>query len=245
MAEQTTSRRQLTGTLFLIGGRANMTLKRFVELAGGKAASIVIIPHASGVAEETCADLHKAFDELGAGLVTSIMPPAEGDTIPQRLPAGTNAVYITGGDQKRLIELVSPELLSDIIAVLDNGGVVAGTSAGTAAAAETMVARGMDSGIIDVEALELSPGFSLAPGFVFDTHVGERDRQNRLTVAIHRLPSYFGIGLDEDTAVELTASGAVVSGKGLARFYRLPKGSKNLLENVQLTELADGQTWTI
>ncbi|HMY54395.1 MAG TPA: cyanophycinase [Candidatus Obscuribacter sp.] len=195
------------GTLFLIGGKANETLNRFVELSGGKQALIVILPHASSIAAEVSAELSKTLLDKGAGQCCIIMPGED-----RSLPEGTTAVYLMGGDQARLVEAVSGKLLADIKQHLASGGVVAGTSAGSTASSQVMITGNMEDDA--PETLPLAPGFNFLPGFTIDTHVGQRNRVPRIRVAVSRLENTIGIGLDEDTAFEIKDAHVSVHGVG-------------------------------
>jgi len=198
---------QGVGTLFLIGGKANHTLDRFVELSGGKQALIVILPHASGIAAEVSAELSETLLNKGAGQCCSIMPGED-----RSLPEGTTSVYLMGGDQSRLVASVSAELLEQIRQHLLTGGVIAGTSAGTTAASQVMITGNMEDDA--PETLPLAPGFNFLPGFTIDTHVGQRQRVPRIRVAVSRLENTIGIGLDEDTAFEIKGAQVSVHGVG-------------------------------
>lgn len=203
------------GTLYLIGGAADTSLARFVALSGKDKACIVILPHASGIPEEVSEKLTAVLTGLGAARCITILP---GST--QSLPADTTAVYLTGGDQNRLFTDIGADLLLQVRQFLVNGGVVGGTSAGAAIAAETMIAGGMDDGLLQSQSLLLGQGFGFLPHCIVDTHVKQRERTDRLMAAVSLVDDKIGIGLDEDTAVEITASTATAYGAGHVRVYR-------------------------
>lgn len=212
------------GVLFLIGGSADSTLTRFVELSGGKDAFIVILPHASGIPEEVSLKLTKTLTDLGAGKCLTILPGEN-----KSLPREATAVYFTGGDQSRLVKDIGAELLQQVTDFLQAGGVVGGTSAGAAVAAATMIAGGMDDGLLRSGALLLEPGFGLLPGCIVDTHVKQRERTDRLMAAVSLVDHVIGIGLDEDTAVEIKDGIAKACGAGHVRVYRRSASHKSTL----------------
>lgn len=216
------------GTLYLVGGSADTALKRFVELAGGAGAKIVILPHSSSVPVEAGDSAANAFHSLGVKTTVIIQPGAKQD-----LPKDMTAIWITGGDQNRFMRLASKQLISDIQTFLKDGGVVGGSSAGAALAAPKMIAGGMEDGFPRGGALRMGDGLALLPGFVVDTHVKQRERHDRLMAAMAMVAGVKGIGLDEDTAVEIHGNKAKVYGAGFARVYERGPGFASELDGAK------------
>ena len=104
------------GTLYLIGGAADQSLARFVELSGKDKACIVILPHASGIPEEVSEKLTAVLTGLGAARCVTIRPGSNAS-----LPAETTAVYLTGGDQSRLFADLDAALLLQVRQRLQDG----------------------------------------------------------------------------------------------------------------------------
>lgn len=203
------------GTLYLIGGSADTSFARFVELAGGKSGKILVLPHASSDPHGAAEDGEQSLKDYGAGKMLTIMP---GSTdLP---PDDTTAVFMTGGDQSNLVKNLQPAVLDFMKKLLRRDGVVGGTSAGAAGAPETMIAGGLKSEWPDAGSLLLQKGLGLLPGYIVDTHVHQRGRFDRLMVAVARVRGVGGIGLDNDTAVEIRQGMATVHGAGLCRLYR-------------------------
>lgn len=226
------------GTLYMIGGAADTSLRRFAELAGGEKALIAIIPHAADKPAEMADDLANKLKSFGVHNTVPILPNAKGV-----LPNGVTAVIFTGGDQNRLMRLLEAdhELLK---AVRDyytkQGGLIGGTSAGAAAASFNMIAGGMGDGLPKAGALRLGKGMDLQRTCIFDTHVREEGRQDRLTVALASVNELIGIGLDEDTAVEINKDGKVlVHGTGLARLYRRAPNYESKLSGVRIGQTGE------
>jgi cyanophycinase len=199
----------LAGPVMLIGGaedkrRDRVILGRYVELAGGSSSRIVVISTASTMAEVANERYAELFAELGAGQVTGIHPDSREDANdPQTAAALQDAtgVYLTGGNQMRLISVVGGTRLEDTVAAaLDRGAVVAGTSAGASAAAAHMVAFGRPGATPKHRMIHLSAGLGLVKGVVVDQHFQQRGRWGRLLAAVALAPGLVGIGLDEDTA---------------------------------------------
>ncbi|HEY9870188.1 MAG TPA: cyanophycinase [Candidatus Obscuribacterales bacterium] len=240
------------GRLFLVGGAARLALLRFVRLAGGKRAHIVVMPHASARPAEVSRELQDELAACGAGKV-SILTPGSATGI----PAGATAVYLAGGDQSRLVRRLAGAQRSHLSNFLMTGGLVGGSSAGAAAMPLTMIAGGMSDGVLRNGALRLKPGLGLLPAAVVDTHFSERQRFNRLMAAVTLLPGTLGIGLDEDTAIEVAACGtASVHGKGHAWFFvpgqrhasslgRSSGRRKASVSGVEVSSLCDGERFDL
>lgn len=216
------------GTLYLVGGAADTSLKRFVELAGGANAKIVILPHSSSVPVEAADAAANAFASLGVKNTVILQPGGKDD-----LPKDTTAIWMTGGDQNRFMRLASKQLIGDVRKFLQDGGVVGGSSAGAALAAPKMIAGGMEDGFPRGSSLRLSDGLALLPGFVVDTHVKQRERHDRLMAALALISGVKGIGLDEDTAVEIRNGKAKVHGAGCARVYERGPGFSSDLDSAK------------
>ncbi len=193
----------------LIGGAedkltARLILSRFVKLAGGADADIVVVSTASMLGDATTETYRTIFTELGVPHVTGVRPEdraeAESPDIAAALAKATG-VFLTGGNQLRLTSIVAgTRLASGLHLAHDRGAVVAGTSAGASALAAYMLASG-DSGATPRHGIvQLAAGLGLAPEMVVDQHFEQRTRLGRLLSAIAQSPSLIGIGLDEDTA---------------------------------------------
>lgn len=240
------------GTLYLIGGGADQSLQRFVDIAGGAQAVIAILPHASGAPQEAADEAANAFSARGVKNIVPIMPNQKGVGLPKNL----SAVFFTGGDQNRLMRLLDPVLASEIHDFLKRGGLVGGTSAGAAAAPPRMIAGGMEDNLVKNDSLLLGDGLGYLPNFVIDTHVLERSRHDRLMVTLSSIENVTGVGLDEDTAIEITAQKIVVRGVNHARFYKrsdkfsttvdtVSKGNKASVRNMLYSVLSEGDEWEL
>jgi cyanophycinase len=147
---------------------------------------------------------------------------------------------MSGGDQSRLLRLLDKSFIEQMQQFLADGGVIGGTSAGAAAVAPRMIADGMGDGLPKAGALLITDGLGLLPGYMVDTHVSARSRQDRLMVGLTMEPGVKGIGLDEDTAVEISKGKATVRGHGLAHVYRRASDFASALPNC-----AEGNTASI
>jgi len=214
---------QQRGWIIPIGGAEDKDnspaiLKRFVELAGGSDADIVVIPTASQL-RDTGSRYERLFGELGAERVVSIDFDTRRDAEePGRLARLQQAsgVFFTGGNQLRLSTLIGGTPVAKAVRVLNARGVpVAGTSAGAAFISEHMIAFGDEGSTPIAGSVRLAPGLGLTNRFIIDQHFRQRDRLGRLLTALAYNPFAVGIGLDEDTAAFIAPDNTVhVEGSG-------------------------------
>jgi cyanophycinase len=193
-------------------------LRRFVALAGGAAADIVVIPTASQL-KATGPRYERIFGELGVANVTSLdfdtRRDAEEPSRIRRLQQATG-VFFTGGNQLRLSTLIGGTPVAKAVRLLNAAGVpVAGTSAGAAFISEHMIAFGDEGSTPIAGSVRLAPGIGLTNRFIIDQHFRQRDRLGRLLTALAYNPFAVGIGLDEDTAAFIAPDNTVhVEGSG-------------------------------
>lgn len=226
------------GTRLLAGGGKlpATVLARFFELAGGKQANIVLIPTATEACdtEEEQQAILKRWrtdhpDCLFTLLHTRDRATADREDFTAPLRAATG-VWIGGGAQKRLADAyVGTRTERELQALLARGGVVGGTSAGTAIQTRTMIQEGMAEPIV-------ATGFDFVPGAISDQHFLQRKRLPRLLKVLAAHPGHFGIGVDEGTAVEVRGRELRVLGASKAVLV-LPAAAGR---PERLLELADG-----
>lgn len=200
---------EVRGHLLLIGGGAKPkpVLARFVALAGGPAASIVVVPTASEE-PDTGASYRKLFEkEHGATNVSvlDVRSPLDAERaalVETAEKAG--GLFFAGGDQRRIVKALRGTPVGEAIArAYRRGAVVGGTSAGTACMSPLMITGDGDFGVVREKAVELWPGLGLFPGAILDQHFVARSRLNRLVTAVLAHPELLGVGIDEATAVWL------------------------------------------
>lgn len=211
------------GWIVPIGGaeekdNAPPILRRFVELAGGARADIVVIPTASQL-RATGPRYERIFGELGAARVTALDFDTRRDAEePGRLDrlAQASGIFFTGGNQLRLSTLLGGTPVAKAVRQLNAAGVpVAGTSAGAAFICEHMIAFGDEGSTPIAGSVRLAPGLGLTNRFIIDQHFRQRDRLGRLLTALAYNPFAVGIGLDEDTAAFIAPDNTVhVEGSG-------------------------------
>ncbi len=213
------------GWIVPIGGAENKDenpriLKRFLAVAGGSTAEIVVIPTASQL-RDTGPRYQRLFGELGARKVEVVDFDSRGDcTDSGRLDRieRASAIFFTGGNQLRLSTILGGTPAAQMIRACNAAGVtVGGTSAGASILSEHMIAFGKEGSSPRADSVRLAPGLGLTNRFVIDQHFRQRDRLGRLLAALAYNPFAIGIGLDEDTAafigpdntLEVEGSGSV------------------------------------
>lgn len=193
--------------LLVVGGgkRPPDAVKRFVEWAGREKADILAITWASGVADESFEALRKDFSEAGAARVThAATRPLDGEKRAQFISqvAAATAVFFSGGDQNRIMDvLADEELLKMLREKYSKGTPFGGTSAGAAAISDPMMTGDADLQILDGSKVGVRKGLGLLPNVMFDQHFLVRQRHNRLFGFVMSNPTFLGVGIDEDNAV--------------------------------------------
>lgn len=189
------------GALVICGGGRlpDEVRRRFVELAGGPRAKIVVIPTAHPSADTSqAANALEVWKALGVAAVnllhTRSRQTANDPTFLQPLTEATG-VWLGGGRQEMLTNVyVGTEVERELKRLLERGGVIGGSSAGAAAMTRVMIAGGR------TEASE-GRGFDLLPDSVVDQHFMKRNRIERLLGLLARHPGLVGFGIDERTAL--------------------------------------------
>ncbi len=218
------TRRVNQGPVMPIGGHEDKdgngvsnVLERFIDLAGGKKARIVVVPTASETPEEMGQQYIDVFTELGAKSVEVLDIRVRQDANEEpslQLLQGASGIFITGGAQSRLVALIAGTLAMECIRMRNaDGVVVAGTSAGASIVSSHLISGGTgvggDSGSTAARKgmVELVAGFGLLQDIIVDQHFSERGRMGRLLSVYAANPGLLSIGLDEDTAVVIDREG--------------------------------------
>lgn len=195
-------------------------LRKFLELAGGNKAEILIVPVASDYPEFSADVYTQAFRNMGVAnprvlRVTSRQDAFNADA--DSLLKGITGVFISGGDQMRLTSILGGTKFAQKLRELvrENEIVLAGTSAGAAGMSTSMIVRGEAISHPQKSAVRLSPGLGFLKNIIIDQHFTERGRLSRLMTAVSYNPYNLGIGIDENTAIILDKDGILeVFGEG-------------------------------
>jgi len=214
------------GRLLVIGGAEDPNekdlriLPHLVRMAGGKKARVMVCSSPSENPKEKVRTYGRLFEKIGVEEVidASITDRNEAST-PEILEGveRATAIFFTGGDQLRLTALMAGSQMCERIRerLYGEGLVVAGTSAGAAAMSGVMIIGGSSSGTVRRADVSLAPGLGYWRDTVVDTHFNQRGRPNRLFAIFAHNPQVLGIGIDENTAIEVEPGGSFrVLGEG-------------------------------
>lgn len=250
------------GTLMAIGGsedkcRDRVVLSRFVEMAGGKSANIAVIPTASTM-EDAGEEYERVFRELGAKQVAvhNIQSRRFANSNESlALLEGVTGIFISGGDQVRLVEVLSGTHFAQCIHELYMGGcVVAGTSAGASVLASHMMDGGGNEETPRKGMVNMIAGFGLAPDLIIDQHFSQRGRIGRLLVLFASSPGTIALGIDEDTAAIISPHGqlevlgansvTIIEGRSiLSDYFEVQTGDVVTISPARLHVLGSGRTF--
>lgn len=229
------------GHLVIIGGHEDREhrkeiLTRFVELAGGADARIVVITAASKIADDMWEIYDQAFGDLGVRQRSHLSLESRQDANDEekvRMVAEADGIFMTGGDQKRLMAIIGGTALDAEMhtALKVRGACIGGTSAGASAMSGHMLTQGKTDLLPEKGAVHMGAGLGFLHKVVIDQHFSERQRLARLLSAVAQNPYLMGIGIDEDTAL------VVERGRGIEV---LGEGSVTVVDGrTMLTNMAD------
>jgi cyanophycinase len=256
------SSRKKEGTLLLIGGNEDKTeemdvLRALAVEAGGANGRIEVITTASSEPETTWQAYERAFEKLGIGYAKPMhiasRAEAEDPKLLDRIAKST-AVLFTGGDQLRITSILDATPVAEAIRhhFFDDGGVIAGTSAGAAALTGTIIYHGESPEALLKGAVMMTGGLALIANAVVDTHFMTRGRIGRLIQVVAGNPRLIGVGLGEDTGVLITmgtrlkvvGSGLVIvvdgASIGFTNVFDVDHMEPFSVENVKLHVLSSG-----
>ncbi|HLC83989.1 MAG TPA: cyanophycinase [Bacteroidia bacterium] len=170
---------------------------------------IEIITTASKIPKEVGPEYAKALEYLGAKNVHVLHiekreEALEEETIEKIRRA--DVVMFTGGDQLRLTSILGGTPIHDLILqkYANEEFIFAGTSAGAAAASNSMIYQGSSSEALLKGEVKITSGLGLIDHVIIDTHFVHRGRIGRLFQAVVGNPRTLGIGLGEDTGLLIT-----------------------------------------
>jgi cyanophycinase len=214
---------------------ASTTASKIPTTASNKP-RIAIFPTASSSPRKSAERVAKALEQYGAEAFVvpvavrnmdvdyqdAVRDPKIVEQVQQ-----ADGVFFTGGAQERIVRALCDEsgkntpLLDAIWAVYRSGGVIAGTSAGAAVMSHVMcrdardVLGTLESGVSMGKEVDRGLGFLDNQWFV-DQHALVRGRFARALVIMQSQNVKYGMGIDENTAVEVRngADATVVGEKG-------------------------------
>lgn len=229
----------INGNLIVIGGAEDKEgdreiLKRLTGYLDKENGTLLIATIATENPEKSYNKYNSVFSKLGVKNIKRLDVNNRKDafdTENAKLVKEADLLFFTGGDQLRITSILGGTPIYDALKELcDNGGLIAGTSAGASVMSDTMIVTGEDDESPRKCTLKMSPGLGLMRNIIVDQHFAQRGRIGRLLTGIAQNPEVLGIGIDEDTAIIVSDDGIVeVIGSGAVYFI---DGSSILYSNV-------------
>lgn len=202
--------------------RDTAIVDRFLDLAGGADAPIVVIPTAGGGDDydQYWSGLRQ-FKERGATDLTVLhtYDRNEADTDAFVVPLErARGVWFSGGRQWRLADAyLNTKVHEELRALLSRGGVIGGSSAG-ATIQGSYLARG-DTRTNTIMMGDHEVGMAFLENVAIDQHLLMRNRHFDLIEIIEAHPGVLGIGLDENTAIVVQGDEFEVIGQSYVVIY--------------------------
>jgi cyanophycinase len=231
-------------------------LKRIItESAQQVGSKVEVVTTASQIPELVGTEYIEAFNQLNVTHVNVL-------DIRTREDAGkkeyldrirqADVVMFTGGDQLRLSSIFGGTEFLQILKTRyqKEKFVVAGTSAGAAAASTNMIYRGQSHKALIKGEVQITAGLGFIDSVIIDTHFVQRGRIGRLLYAVASNPGMLGIGLGEDagllitegTMMEAIGSGLtiLVNGRKMAEtnIYDVEMGSPVSIKNMRVSVMS-------
>jgi cyanophycinase len=199
------------GTLIIIGGHEEkdgdaIILRAVAERVGS--GKLVVATLASREPEEMFRDYQRAFAALGIKRIEHLDVSDREAVLrnpPLDLLDGASVIFFTGGGQLRITtQFGGTRLCEQIQEFYQQGGTIAGTSAGASVMSDTMLVSGEGDASHRVGSnLLMAPGLGYLKDVIIDQHFAERGRIGRLLGAVAQNPRLLGVGLDENTAIQV------------------------------------------
>ncbi|HMG08034.1 MAG TPA: cyanophycinase [Mucilaginibacter sp.] len=185
-------------------------LKRIItESAKHEGSLIEVITTASQIPELVGNEYIKAFGQLNVTNVNVLHVKSREDAgnreYLERIRKA-DVVMFSGGDQLRLTAIFGGTEFLQILKqrYVKENFLIAGTSAGAAAASTHMIYRGQSNEALIKGEVQITAGLGFIDSVIVDTHFVQRGRIGRLMYAVATNPGILGIGLGEDTGLLVT-----------------------------------------
>jgi cyanophycinase len=234
------------GSLVIVGGGGlpEELPQKFIELAGGPEALIVVLPTAN---PDSPGDREARFLIRAGAKNVKVLSARRREEVesPEFLDVVKQAggIWFGGGRQWRFVDAYEgTPAVAAFHDVLKRGGVIGGSSAGATIQGDYLV-RGSPLGNEDMMAAGYERGFAFLPGTAIDQHFTQRKRFADMTQVVAAHPQLLGIGLDETTAIIVRGHAAQVIGQHKVHFY---DRSKHIVEGEpDHTSVEAGQTYDL
>lgn len=252
------------GILILDGGGTTAIVRdRFVSLAGGAKARIVVIP--TGVSALRFGEKNTILDPdwprdrpewaayeaylkqwLGTENVTVIhtreRKVADSEDFTKPLRTAT-AVFLSAGNAGRHAQAyLDTRTQKELEALLARGGVIFGSSAGAIIQGSYTVRGRPDKPLLMAAGNER--GFGFLKNVAINPHLTQAKRENELINVVDAHPEILGIGIDEDAAVVVRGNRFEVIGAGRVAIYDNQRREGSWYYWLKPGDQFDLETWT-
>lgn len=232
------------GYLFIIGGgdRDDLLMQKMIEVAGWKKGDIMVAIPLSSTYDSSYYWINDQLQHMTGQACVRFDSAAIYDAAKLDSLRRAKIIFIGGGDQSRMMQLIQGSTVKRIILeAYHHGATVGGTSAGAAIMSERMITGNqlLDTAyestfpVLRSENLELKEGLGLLDSVIIDMHFITRSRYNRLFSAVMEHPNYQCIGIDEATAIIVHGDSATVAGESQVITIQVPhhieKGKDHLM----------------
>jgi cyanophycinase len=230
------------GLLYLVGGGdlPDRVTREFIELGGGPAVRLVVIPGAA-VEEDRQRAYREYWQSRGVQDVTVLHADSRtlaDDQVFSEPLLNATAVWLGGGQQTWFTAWYRGTLVERRLKeLLDRGGVIGGTSAGASAVSEIMMAGGRRGEPV------VSHGLGLLPDVVVDQHFFMRNRPARLLNLLQEHPGLIGLGIDERTAAVIELQTRRVSVVGSSYVMVVLPARESRLPRIEVLKAGDSLTF--
>ncbi|MFW6035387.1 MAG: cyanophycinase [Halothermotrichaceae bacterium] len=254
------------GHLLLIGGAEDkvhkkLILKHFAELAQKQKSYLTILTSATSEPKKAGRKYKKVFEDLNLCEI-KILHISSRDAAEKKenveLILNSGSIFFTGGDQLKITSIIGGTPVNRAIhQAYENGALIAGTSAGCSAASDVMIIGGESDDSPNFKSVNLAPGLGLIEEVVIDQHFAQRGRIGRLLTAVSYNPHILGIGIDEDTAIEVNKQAefkvlgsnavTIIDGKGIktSNISEINQEKALAVTDVKLHILPDGYKYDL
>ena len=227
------------GTLILDGGGATEpVVRRFVELAGGRDARIVVFPTGASAIKFGPENIiinpdwprdrpewsqYEAYLKgwLGIDRVTVLhtrdRSVADSPVFVAPLTTATGVLLASGNSGRYADAYLGTRTLRELRALLDRGGVIMGSSAGAIIQGSFLVRGRPDKPLL--MAPGRTTGFGFLTNVVIDPHLTSAKREGELINVTDAHPELLGIGIDDDAAIIVRRNVFEVVGAGSVLIY--------------------------
>jgi cyanophycinase len=241
------------GTLLLAGGgrTPGAVIAEAARLTSGTGTKMLVLPLASSAPDAGVAAVETW---TRAGFLDCELLDAADPAHAAAQIDGATFLWMTGGDQARLVSrLLDSGLVDRLRARFEAGAIVGGTSEGAAAVSELMLTGDEKDDEMLQGRVDTVGGLSLWPGVIVDQHFVARRRFNRLMAAVIDHPSYVGVGIDEGTGVVVEGAALRVVGDGnvvvidarRAKIVASRPGDASAATGVEMQVLSGGMTFDL